>query len=293
MSKTQSSTLALTDPAAELVGLARLLQHYQTASNRSVHATIGALLECSLSEQIEAVAAITARVSRLKELVSSVDDPFLDEHGQRGILLSALDQFLGLFRPEHAGGAWSSALKTFIREEDIRAIQGFSRTARDYRPLRRIEKEDRQQLLGKIGAALADMESRNDVPSWAKEPLTDGLRRLQLMVRHLSFFGHSTAIDQILLLRTHTNALKSAMDDSSTPASKGKSRFKAVLEAIALASTLFSAPHTNAQAYLAYHSFLLGPPAEQLLLPGPTKPNGSPAPGDVEAPPEEPHQAEV
>ena len=273
----------LTDPATEIAAVIAVLREYPATNDPTwqiFKKAIGPGI--SSHDYWHLISALRFRLEKLERLVRATDDVEFRHKDQGQRLLRAIDQFKGAFEPAQHGVAWQATLQQNIRADDGLQIAQFSYVARRLWPLRAISEEDRKALIKQINSVLADIESENEFPSWAKAPLVDGLVRLQLALMHLIFIGHDSAIEQLQNLYQRTIVLEDAINAER----KGQpiKSIRQTLEIIALVGALFCLPDQAITAFERYQGIYLiaiinsprMPKPEQRLLPKPVAVDAQP-----------------
>jgi hypothetical protein len=141
--------------------------------------------------------------------------------------------------------------------DDALHLGWFSLIAKRYKPLVRLADGDREALASKILEALREIETSTDFPAWAREPLADGLRRLQLVITKLEFFGLEAAIDGLLNLYHRASEVEDRFEESPSEKKKATKSILTVLNVIALAVNLFCAPDMMNTAFKNYRGWEL------------------------------------
>ncbi len=231
-----------------------------------------------------ALSAIGRRKDRLLGFVKAVDDEFFDED-LRTTVAAAVECIGQLNNQQVLEVSWTQLKASFLREDDIRTLKLFSRTARHYRPLPRVLEEERDQIVKKIDELQHELSVCADLPEWAKEPLREGLGRLRLVVLYFILFGHEEAIDQLLLIRGQIEAIATALLNAHEPEEKRRHRVAVLALLMTLLSTaieVFTTPQTNMEALQTYRGwardYISSPPTQisppPKLLEAPTAKRG-------------------
>lgn len=272
----------LTDQAAELVELGDYIRSIPDNGSATFTVIAGELkLDPNSFEFLDAMAAIGARFAAFSRFINTVDDPFVTPR-VRTNTLGAVQLFSRLWRPDVFNSQWTGVKQKYLNDNVLFIIEGFSRTAREHKPLRKLTENDRETLLKNLSSLISDIDNDETIPVWAKQPLSDGLSRLQTIVSSLIFFGHDAAIDQIILMHARSSSLQEALikgEPDKYP--QGHTKIFRILEVIALAGQLFCLPAESHVAIDTYRTWLLGPVihnAEQIhkqkLLPPPITKEG-------------------
>lgn len=150
-----------------------------------------------------------------------------------------------------------------------------------YQPLRLLSDTERAEALHQVDAALADLREAEDIDTWHREALLHGYRRLGLVLQHFEFFGHSGLTQELVLTTAATTAAAAKL----SPTSKTLKSSWAALVMAARIVEVVAAPSVLEHAAIDYYQLArLGgpPPAETLLIAGPTA--AEPAPANEECP---------
>lgn len=217
-----------------------------------------------------------------------MDDGNFRHMQQRQRLLGAIQRFKGLFEPQQQFQRWDQVAPQYVVPDDGLQLAQFSYVARELWPLRSLKEQDRQDLIERINGVLAEIDNDNQIPSWARAPLADGLSRLRFALTHLVFLGHELAISEL-----HNCYLKTIDLEDAIAAQKGGSSLKAIrraLEIIALAGALFCLPHEVGEALEDYQNTILNVLIKSERLPPPQQPRLLPKP--VAAKPKLPSEQE-
>jgi hypothetical protein len=265
-------SVEIVDPAWEIASVIRQLVAYP-ASNEQTWTVFqkAAGSNISASEHWELLAALNSRLLRLDVLVNTVEDRELDS-AQRARIVQAVNTFAHVLSPSQQVQAWAHTLQHHLKADDGLQLMWFSIIAKRYQPLRRVTDDERAELITKIDETLAALETGQDIPKWAKLPLSEGLRRLRFMLQHLIFFGCESAIDLLLQIYNKTSAIEAAAmgtrNAESTPGSGGPTFLK-MLNCIVLAATIFWLPDQATSAFERYQGWYLKVIVENPRLPKP------------------------
>lgn len=210
------------------------------------------------------------------QFIQKIDDPFVSQR-VRTQILNAAKQFSGLWRPDIFVGQWDKVRTAHLNDNLLFVLEGFSRTARAHKPLRKLSDSERNELITQL-SEISDNIGNEDLPEWAKQPLQDGLSRLRTILRSIMFFGYDAAIDQILLLHVRTSSLQTALIKSDpVKYPNGHSKIFKLLKVLAVAGELFCLPAESSHAFDIYRGWFLGSLVhglegvpEQKLLPPPS-----------------------
>jgi hypothetical protein len=271
-----TTEIELSDPSRELGLLAEYLRKFTGAgdSDQTYVALAKAINVANDSpDYLDAIAEVSLRIQRLSKFATQVADPDFDEE-LRADVISATSTLAHLFTPAQSMIPWKDAKQRFIQDNHLRILKWFGPTAKRYKPLRVIKSEEVTSALDKLNEVIEEIETGE--PHWSNAPLINGLQRLQRVLKHLNFFGHEAAIDQILLFSNRTIAIKEAMEKEES-LSDQRSIFK-VLNIIALIGALFCLPPQAVDAIGRYEDWGLNRAIEaveshfeQRLLPPPEK----------------------
>jgi len=267
------------DPAWEIAGVIRQLLA-QPASNdptwKAFQVTMGS--EITGAEYFEILAVLRSRLSRFDQFVKSIQDSEFDEELRQRIIW-AIGNFGRAFEPAQQAKQWQETRSRDILADDAMQLSWFSVIAKRHRPLRRLGEDDRKKLITLIDEVLADIDQRGDVPGWAKDPLAEGMRRLQLVLRYLLFFGHEEAIDELLNFYHRTMAIKQqiTIDEAAGSTDGQQKTIWKILTVLATLGTLLCFPDQAITAFERYKGLYLRamiqderlPKNDQLLLPAP------------------------
>lgn len=262
-------TVEIVDPAWEIAGVIRQLLGNQ-ASNEHTWAVIQRALGATISpsEHWELMFALTSRLRRLDALVRSIRDKELDE-AQRTRIIQAVNSFANVLRPEQQVQTWQHTVQHYLKADDGLHLMWFSIIAKRYQPLRRVTDDERGELIAKIDETLTALQTAEDIPEWAKPPLSDGLRRLRFMLQHLLYFGCETAIDQLMSVYNRACSVEQTIvtRSGSTEGRSKSAGLMAVLNCLALAANMFWLPDQATTAFERYQGWYLKMIVENPKLP--------------------------
>jgi hypothetical protein len=280
-------SVEIVDPAWEIASVIRKLVAHP-ASNEQTWTVFqrAAGANISASEHWELMAALNSRLLRLDVLVNTVEDKELDS-AQRARIVQAVNTFANVLSPSQQVQTWTHTLQHHLKADDGLQLMWFSIIAKRYQPLRRVTDDERAELIAKIDETLTALETGQDIPRWAKLPLSEGLRRLRFMLQHLIFFGCESAIDLLLQIYSKASAIEAtvmgAANAANAPGSGGPT-FLTLLNCVVLAASIFWLPDQATSAFERYQGWYLKavvenprlPKPKTLLLAAPTKPADEP-----------------
>ena len=259
------------DPSWEIAeAMRRLLQH--PGDNQATWSVFQKVLGGGISqnEYWDLISVLNVRLLRLTKLIKWVDDKEFNQ-AKRNRALVAVQRFSGVFTPQQQAQPWQHTLSNVLIEDDALALDWFSTIAKRYQPLRKLNDEDQSKLIEQLDAVLSGIDTNEDIPRWAKEPLAEGLRRLRLILKHIVFFGCETAIDELLGIYHRTQAVEAELLHTA-PGKTGAERptIISVLAFVALAGSLFAMPEDVPKHFNTYKGWLLKVITENSRLPKPT-----------------------
>lgn len=288
----------VTDPAWEMKLLIERLRTVPSSTEPTWKMLPRALnVHIEPSEHWELMSALNSRLVRLEAFIKAVQDKEFDE-AQRKRMIQAVNILAQAFKPEQQVEKWQDTLAACIREDDALHLRWFSIIAKRYRPLRQVNDDERDDLIAKIEQTLLALKDAEDIPDWAKAPLSDGLSRLRFTLQHLVFFGSEEAIDQLLDVYNKTVAIEAAVANTGG-AREGHSRsatFEKVLNWLVIAATVFWLPDQTLTAFERYQGWYLKvivenprlPKPERRLLAPPVPEPSVPSPSEIAIAPEPP-----
>lgn len=259
-----SNDPAIIDPAWEISQLITQLS-IQAGNQQPTWAVMQDFTGVAGAELYDLMSIMARRVARLGQFLSELNDAEFDRR-MRERALQAIDRFSGLFNAAALSRAWETTKGAHVSTDDALYLSFVSVVAKRYKPLRKLEEEERAQLLGKIEEAISSIPASPDIPPWAQEPLLDGLSRLKLVIQKIEFFGVETAITALERVFYDASELQDQFGGDATTRSKGTTQSKGesglmkTLAAVALAVDLLCAlPNLdNAYHYFdnAYHHYI-------------------------------------
>jgi hypothetical protein len=169
--------IRLTDHASELVKLGDALLALPVTGEPGFK-VVGDWLSLNPDsvEFIELLAAVSNRIASFSRFVMNLDDDVLTTRVRVQTQSAAL-QIGRLMGPTLLGQAWNNA-RNHLNETHLGALDAFAQTARRHRPLRLLSEEERTATIAKVQELILDLESDEDLPSWARAPIKEGLIRL-------------------------------------------------------------------------------------------------------------------
>lgn len=266
----------LIDPATEIAELLRYFAN-QNASDQPTWSIIQNATATNGAELWDMVAVLTKRLSTIRHFVLSLQDEDLDK-AKRNRAIGAIDRFAATFNGENLNTAWKNVRQIHVIEDDALQLSWFAPIARKYRPLKKLNHAEREQLAKNLRELLEKLPASSDIPEWAKEPLLDGLQRLHLLITKVEFFGYDTAIDGLLTVYWRVSQVENRLNDEERDKPVARPSILQILNVVALAVNLFSAPDMVSTALRNYRGWELfemkSSPllarCETLLLTGPT-----------------------
>lgn len=269
-----TNRIPLTDPAYEAGELMKWLQSIaeaQTQTGEVIASNLG--VKAYRLEHTELMLAVKVRLARLADLAADAQDARLTDETRKSIV-DAAQRLSQIFDAPRLAAPWTNTRKGYIREADLFAIVLFSPIAKDIRPLRVITDDTRDQILQGVERAIADLKSTQTVDPWLANELLQGLRRLELITKHLTFFGHEVAISEIQSLVAKVEVVKTARPGVLTS-------FRLAISVLLTAASAYALPHELAEATRDYASLYVHHvrPAliefeERLLLTAPAERGG-------------------
>jgi hypothetical protein len=167
----RNMTIEIVDPAWEIGSVIRQLVAHPASNDQTWTVFQKAAGNgISSSEHWELMAALNSRLLRLDTLVKTVEDRELDQE-QRNRIIRAVKSFSNVLSPSQQVQVWSHTLQHHLKADDGLQLMWFSIIAKRYQPLRRVNEDERAELITKIDEALAAIETGQDIPDWAKLPL--------------------------------------------------------------------------------------------------------------------------
>jgi hypothetical protein len=248
----------LTNPSTEIWSLATFFSRWEkTNSNLRVFNALAESIsvDSSSREFLEIVAAIKTRIYKLKQFAETVQDEHLSDDLRKDVILAA-EAFAKLFDPANFAQSWTESKKSLLTESRLKSFLYFGKTAQSHRPLRRIADAERDDVLSRIAEVSVNIE-HEEIPEWTRSALLSGLDRLQLLIKHVRFFGHDLCIEQIILLHRQVEILACQLDPNETSYRISISAILKVINAIILAANLYCVPDQFLMATERYRSALL------------------------------------
>ncbi|MCJ2017154.1 hypothetical protein MKK84_06915 [Methylobacterium sp. E-065] len=202
-----ANSIRLTDPALEFATLAHRLRVNSQNSNVAACEILAKFVGLSSNDYqfVEMLGILGVRANILMEFIAGIKDDYLDDD-LRNAVINGVGRMSLVTKPSNMAAPWSQVVSQSLREDDIRLLRSFSRTARDHRALRLLSDADKKHLIEQIDASLTELVDDKHFPKWAINPITDGMRRLKLIMMFFDVFGHDAAIDQLLKVEAEVRA---------------------------------------------------------------------------------------
>jgi hypothetical protein len=276
--KLNSTAIELTDPARELANLGQFFLDSANKGDTTDGLTRCFALPADDPHFLEILAAVQHRVRNVESLANAPGESDFDPE-LRSQVVTATRSFGQLLHPKNAPTPWHQSRATFLPDKHITAIRFFSATARRFRPLRVISEADREEALDRIKEITERLRVDLSLENWMRAALVDGLERLFLVLKHLQFFGHESAVVELLLMHEKISVVEEAVGEAKK---KDSVTLRDALLVITLAANLFTLPDQVASAFGRYGGWattwsnqvihLIATkhvPAEQRFLPAP------------------------
>jgi hypothetical protein len=204
-----SSVLAVptTDPALEFAILASDLLAHSHGQATPTFDALSKFAKVSADDPLffEIIGMIGSRAVMLTDFIYELQDEYLDED-LRSSLIAGIREMAQVISPIHMGSQWNHIAPKYLQQSNIRALRLFSRTARQYKPLRYVAPTEREQIVAELEGALQELGEDKHFPAWAISQIAEGLRRLKLMLTHFPMFGHDAVLDQLIKIQAETKA---------------------------------------------------------------------------------------
>lgn len=228
-------------------------------------------------EFLEVLSAVHRRIREVDTLARTIKEPDFDPD-LRQMVQSSTGSLAQLLHPQNGSQQWDQLRQTCLAQQHITALGFFSQTARQYRPLRIVPHELRNEAIKKISEVIQEARSDDSLNEWMRVPLVEGLERVSLILQFFEFFGHDAAISELFLAHQ-----KFAVFATSAPErpKQALSLWNA-LTVLSLVANLFLLPDQTATAldrYKGWYSSITNivltevaeprTPPEQRLLPPP------------------------
>ena len=273
-----TSVIQLTDASRELATLGQLIRQSEHHRGQNVLFGFSKFLDVDPTRAIyfELLSVVRNRIHNLELFATRVVDPELDD-GLRQEVINATGMFGALFSLSNLVSPWENARTSSLPDANLKTLMWFGQTARRHRPLRVVNEEDRQALLGQIDEAIADL-TKDEAPDWTKPPLLDGLRRMRIVLQYLRFFGHDVAIEELILFNRKVVSVQEVHKSRQRVSDDAASlSFMRILNVIALLGAVFILPDEMKTAWDRYDGWqqqllmvISKQPSEQKLLSPPS-----------------------
>lgn len=267
--------MTITDASTELANLGWMIRKADRAKGQNVLNGFASCLGVKATEAVyfELLAAVRSRIEGLALFATTVDDPEFTDLLRESVL-QATGSFAKLFDPAQLVLVWDSTRASHLPDAHLTTLTWFGQTVRRHKPLRLVEASHRDELLVQIGVLLVDIEGDTSL-GWKQALLAQGLRRLQLIVKHLECFGHETAIHELFNFHQRVAAISEVEEAVPEGRSDSFSIWK-TLTLINLAASLFIMPDQAMTAVSRYERLVrevisssTSQPAKPRLLPSP------------------------
>jgi hypothetical protein len=269
--------IELTDPSKELAALADIITKANGGGN-----VVDGLSKCvnipvDDPDLLDVLAAVQRRIRDVEDLAKTVKDTDFDQE-MRNDVLSAVRSFSQLVHPKNANAGWDQVRSDRLAAKNITALRFFSQTARRYCPLRVVPPKARDEVLERLADIIIEIEGEENLEDWRKTILVNGLKRVQLVLKHLPFFGHEAAITELWVVHQKVSLVVNGVAGLK----KKSGGLERVLVVLGLAGSLFVLPADAADALNHYKTWMMnwsnavlqiitdaGGPFEIRLLPAP------------------------
>jgi hypothetical protein len=243
----------LTDGSRELANVGKIIRDADKVKGQNVLIGFGTCFDVDPAGPVffELLSVLRNRIHSLEQFARTVVDRELDD-SLRGEVVAATKAFAQLFAPQQLVTVWDSTRASCLPDANLKTLTWFGQTARRHRPLRVVSDQERLALIEKIDEALRGLDD-DLLTDWRKEPLREGLMRLQTILKFFKVFGHEAAIQELLLFNRKVESLSEAhsVADSFLTSFEFPSLRKA-LEITALVGALFTLPDTTVTAFGHY-----------------------------------------
>lgn len=274
------AAVRLTDPAFEFSVLADRLRNYKQDTGIETYRILSSFIGVDENSPylFELIGYVGARSVSLIDFISQIDDDFIDD-ATRNELIRVVTNMSQIISPKYMGKPWNSIGPQYLINSEIITLRQFSQTARRYKPLRLVTKEERAKAIQSVDEAIEEASTASGVPAWAVAPLVESLRRLKTMLQHFDFFGHEAIIDHVMRMNGEANAASESLKEAGI---RTVGKFFKTAVAISTVVTVLVTPINAYQGYKSYRSYalkfvekppaLLAPPPPQLPAPSQAAP---------------------
>ncbi|MDA8869972.1 hypothetical protein N9H93_01105 [Rhizobiaceae bacterium] len=246
-----------TDPASELAALfskMSIIEPRHPSHSTQVTLSRHFKIDAASADWYELIGAIAFRIRALRSFVSTVDDRFVKEK-MRSETLKSLDHMARFLSPDQMAAKWHIVKADLFTDDHIGRLESFAAIGEKYKPLRKLNDEQRHEILDKIDEAIilldGDDVNMPEIPAWASAPILEGLRSLHRIISHLEFFGHQFAIDEILKLHSRAKSIA----ESDLPDSVKLDLFPKIRNAMHVLFFVGELLLLPANAYQGYHVY--------------------------------------
>ncbi|WP_293677566.1 hypothetical protein [uncultured Phenylobacterium sp.] len=212
-----SDTTDLALELNELVGVLLAAQPTNKPTWRVISSAIG--LDAKTEAYQDFISAVLSRVAGLHTLAGSISgSPTLVERAQR--VVGTADRLTHIFLSEGQSAPWSDSHGR-LSVSDTTHLASFSPHARAARPLRLVEKSERDALIADVDASIEEIQLATYVDPWIRAALSREAKRLRTVLSHIEFFGHEFAVERTAVLAAKTaEVFQSSSSDGAQPLPK-------------------------------------------------------------------------
>lgn len=244
----------LTDPAEELIGLVQAIQAFPESPD-TVLSVFSSNLGLSITspEFLEFFAIVRRRLFEAHTFALNLEAL---PRPSRDALAKHINQIAMLFNPTLLNHEFKNIRDQAFQFDPIPTLGLFSRSARDAKPLKKLSSDDIEDMKAEIDIYLAKLSADAEVPIWARSAMADGLNRLRMRLTFLPYFGVEVILDELLHMRTTTEAVIRELISSPSPSNRVVNAVMSGLAIVVTFGNLFILPDQGFQAFERYRSWI-------------------------------------
>lgn len=217
----------ITNLATELHDLCMSLRG-TSDSQKPTGDVLAGIFTCENSDPLffAILAALGARFERLRRIVEASESVPEDI---RPAALQAINHLRRIISTKFLTTPWDQAKKQIFLDGHLTAMQFLGPLVQPEAPLKKIAKEERDELVKKIDDAIADIEERTG-NSFAKDAIVVALRAVKTMLERFEFFGIDAVTEKLVL--AHVGLSSDMAEAAHRRDRRGASAFKKAIVAV-------------------------------------------------------------
>jgi len=201
-----------TDPAKEIIDMCHYLKGIRiNPSNEKISSVLQREFDTELCTPYRILDVYNQRFVHFLEIIEDMQEDHLDDE-IRMDAISASKVLSKLFDFGALNESWSSRTGQIITNTNILKIRGISSDLRRNFPLRKLEKQERDELKTKLGNYDLELSLKGSAPEFVIEATKIGLRDIKLSLEYYEVFGSSQTLDAVHKSIVNVRALETVLD---------------------------------------------------------------------------------